>query len=126
MFDLSTLSISLSDGSLVHLLLVKDHFTKYNWGTLVQSKEHDDVCAYLLDLFRREGTPERWHADNGSEFKNKYVDSVRDQLSQNNESLQLLPYTHSLPRNPACQGLVERGNRTVKSKLISEEIRRLA
>jgi hypothetical protein len=59
--------------------------------------------------------PERWHADNGGEFKNHYMDAVREMLAVNADSPQmLLAYSHGMPRNPQCQGLVERGNRTIK------------
>ena len=116
MFDLSTLKITLEDGTALHMLLVVDHFTKYRWATLFTTKDHGPICDYMFDLMRKEGTPERWHADNGTEFKNKFMDRVRARLSLNDE--QLLPYSHSLPRNPMCQGLVERANRTVKTKLV--------
>ena len=118
MFDLSVLSITLEDGTKLFMLLVVDHFTKYKWGTLLRSKDHDAICEYLYALMRKEGTPERWHADNGSEFKNKWMDIVRARLSLNDDADVLLPYSHSLPRNPQVQGLVERGNRTVKTKLV--------
>lgn len=116
MFDLSKLPITLHDGTEVYLLLVVDHFTKYKWFKLVLGKATTPICEYLTLLFRREGTPERWHADNGREFKNQFIDTVRENLSLNDGD-GLLPYTHSLPRNPQCQGLVERGNRTVKVRL---------
>ena len=62
--------------------------------------------------------PERWHADNGGEFKNYHIDAARALLAKNcSTEDMLLPYSHSMPRNPQCQGLVERGNRTVKSTM---------
>lgn len=65
--------------------------------------------------------PERWHADNGGEFKNYHIDAVRELLAVNSVNPDcLLPYTHSMPRNPQCQGLVERGNRTIKQKLLKK------
>ena len=118
MFDLSKLSITLEDGTVLQMLLVIDHFTKYKMGKIVLSKDHGPICDYMYQLMRKEGTPERWHADNGSEFKNKWMDKVRQRLSVNDSDDVLLPYSHSLPRNPQCQGLVERANRTVKSKLV--------
>ncbi len=120
MFDLSKLSVSLQDGTVVQLLLVVDHFTKYKWFKLVLGKETEPICDFLTQLCNSEGTPERWHADNGSEFKNKYIDEVRRRLKLNDGDDGLLPYTHSVPRNPQCQGLVERGNRTVKNRLVKK------
>ena len=119
MFDLSTISITTSAGVQLHMLLVADHFTKYRWGRLFTSKDAEPISDYLLDLFRnKECTPQRWHADNGSEFKNKFMDAVRAKLSEieKRDGNGILPYTHSRPRNPQCQGLVERGNYTVKTR----------
>ena len=67
--------------------------------------------------------PERWHADNGGEFVNHFIDAVRELLAANSMKVDgmllpyYLPYSHSMPRNPQCQGLVERGNRTIKNKI---------
>ena len=102
------------------ILTVVDHFTKYLWAAAFKTKEAPPIAKFLLNTFR-DGVcfPERWHADNGGEFKNFYIDAVRELLSANGESRKaeglLLPYSHSMPRNPQCQGLVERGNRTLKS-----------
>jgi hypothetical protein len=120
MFDLSTISITTSAGDQLHMLLVADHFTKYRWGKLFTSKDAEPISEYLLDLFQnKECTPQRWHADNGSEFKNKFMDAVRLKLSdiEQRDGNGILAYTHSRPRNPQCQGLVERGNYTVKTRL---------
>jgi transposase InsO family protein len=74
----------------------------------------------LLQTFRSGlCMPERWHADNGGEFKNFHMDAVRALLAINCDVTEgmLLPYSHSMPRNPQCQGLVERMNRTIKHSL---------
>jgi hypothetical protein len=104
----------------VWILTVLDHFTKYLWAAAFKAKDAPEIAEYLLKVFR-DGVcfPERWHADNGGEFKNYHIDAVRELLAANSEcvSNMLLPYSHSMPRNPKCQGLVERGNRTVKTTI---------
>ena len=87
-----------------------DHFTKYMWGQAFKTKEAGPIAAWLWDIFSGNITmPERWHADNGGEFKNYHIDAVREMLgSRCDEKGILLEYSHSMPGNPRCQGLVER------------------
>ena len=100
----------------VWILLVIDHFTKYIWGEAFQTKDAGPIATWLWETFSGNITmPERWHADNGGEFKNYHMDAVREKLgSRCDEKGMLLEYSHSMPRNPKCQGLVERANKTVK------------
>jgi hypothetical protein len=96
-----------------------DHFTKYIWGTAFKGKAALPIALWLYNLFTTNITmPERWHADNGGEFKNYHMDAVREMLgSRCDEKGMMLEYSHSMPRNPRCQGLVERGNCTIKHSL---------
>ena len=108
------------------ILTVLDHFTKYLWAEAFKTKDAEPIAVYLYEIFMDNiCMPERWHADNGGEFKNFHIDAVRLLLGVNgNCENMLLPYSHSMPRNPQCQGLVERGNRTVKTtcqKLMEED-----
>jgi hypothetical protein len=106
----------------VWILTVLDHFTKYLWAEAFQTKDAEPIAEYLYRIFK-DGVmmPERWHADNGGEFKNYHIDAVRVLLAANSVNPDcLLPYSHSMPRNPQCQGLVERGNRTIKQKLLKK------
>ena len=99
------------------ILVVVDHFTKFIWAKEFESKEAQPIAEFLFSIFT-DGVcvPERWHADNGGEFKNHYIDAVRQLLSARGHAAgSLLPYTHGLPRNPECQGIVERANRTLKT-----------
>jgi transposase InsO family protein len=107
----------------VWILTVQDHFTKYLWAEAFKTKAAPKIAAYLLSIFR-DGVcfPERWHADNGGEFKKFHIDAVRALLAVNAETRDgmLLPYSHSMPRNPQCQGLVERCNRTLKTSMVKQ------
>jgi transposase InsO family protein len=97
------------------ILTVQDHFTKFLWTKAFKTKEASPIAVYLMNVFM-DGVcmPERWHADNGGEFKNFHIDAVRQHLGANCQTGMLLPYSHSMPRNPQCQGLVERANGTIK------------
>lgn len=99
------------------MLVVVDHFTKFHWAKEFKTKEAGPIAEYLFHIFT-DGvcTPERWHADNGGEFKNYHIDAVRELLAARGHAQNtLLAYTHGMPRNPQCQGLVERANRSLKS-----------
>ena len=53
----------------------------------------------------------RFHADNGGEFVNEHMENALARLGDPD-------YSHGLPRNPQCQGLVERANGTLKRKTV--------
>ena len=118
MFDLWKMPVPEDDGSL-YVLTVIDHFTKYVWAEKFKTKEKEPIAAYLANIFSTNSLlPERWHADNGGEFVNDYIDAARLLLGRETKLMgKFLPYSHGLPRNPQCQGLVERMNRTLKNKI---------
>jgi hypothetical protein len=94
-FDLKKLQGVFNDaGQQGYLLLIIDHFTKFRWGCIVWGKDGTKIAGFLFDTFLLEGTPERWHADNGSEFINGMVDKAREMLGLGNNDEGLLPYTH--------------------------------
>lgn len=101
------------------MLIVEDHFTKYLWAKEFKGKDAGPIAEFLYTTFTNGVcVPERWHADNGGEFKNYHIDAVRELLAERGHNQgTLLPYTHGMPRNPQCQGLVERANRTLKSRM---------
>jgi hypothetical protein len=103
----------------VWMLIVEDHFTKYLWAKEFKTKDSGPIAEFLYATFTNGVcVPERWHADNGGEFKSYHIDAVRSLLTiRDHAPGTLLPYTHSMPRNPQCQGLVERANRTLKSRM---------
>ena len=90
------------------LFLVKDHFAKYLWSFLIQSKNAISVKTCLEQLFLDGYIPKILHTDNGSEFKG----DVSKLLSKFN-----IKHVKGRPYNPKCQGLVENSNRYVKKYL---------
>ena len=115
MFDLSKFPYPDEDGYEMFMLVV-DHFTKYMWFYPLMDKGEEGVNAALRDLFGPDGKnlpiPGRFHTDNGSEFINKLMEKLREELLDNME------HTTSKPRNPQCQGLVEERNKVVKEKIL--------
>ena len=109
MFDLSNMPMTSPSGNRI-VLNVKDHFTKFMWGTPLRDKTMEPIAAFLKDLFTRYPVPERWHCDNGSEFCNHVMQKVIDELR--------VGVTHGRPRHPQTQGLIEVTNKTVKKKTL--------
>jgi hypothetical protein len=106
MFDLKKLAgLVNKDGIQAYLMLVSDHFTKWKWANILWGKDAAGVAAHLFTIFQNEGTPERWHCDNGTEFENGMVELVRVMLSLGNEK-GLLPYTHGGVRYGCCYKVV--------------------
>ena len=64
------------------VLIVKDHFTKYNWAEAFPTKDSRLIARFLFNLFRAEGTPERWHSDNGGEFLGEYFEAAMEMLCE--------------------------------------------
>ena len=99
MFDLKKLpGFFDEDGNQAYLFLIIDHFTKYKWGTIIFGKDAAAVAQFLVTVFLAEGTPTRWHCDNGKEFINGMVERARKLLSTGNIASELLPYTHGAAR----------------------------
>ena len=109
MFDLTKMKMVTPEGY-THILTMVDHFTKYKWAFPVRGKQAQPIADIMLETFKDRGAPERWHCDNGSEFVNSCMDRVREALGG-------VPQSTSMPRNPQCQGLVEKFNDTLKIKL---------
>jgi hypothetical protein len=94
MFDLKKLPGSEDEeGRQGYLMLVVDHFSKFKWGKIFFGKDAASIAHFLVTLFQSEGTPERWHCDNGTEFVNGMVELARTAMSLGNAE-SLLPYTH--------------------------------
>lgn len=91
MFDLTRLPCPDVSGD-VQVLLVKDHFTRYVWGFTLPSKDPEGVHNKLVELFRKEGCPQRWHCDNGGEFCDAWVLKAIEAVNSNRFSFQLFAF----------------------------------
>ena len=90
------------------ILTVLDHFTKYLWTHAFKTKDAGPIAAWLYTTFMDNVCmPERWHADNGGEFKNYHIDAARALLAKNGSTDDmLLPYSHSMPSVTAPQWIL--------------------
>src|SRR2546423_13631305 len=89
---------------------MRDHFTRYSWARALTSKRAIEVAAFLFEIFTTFGPPLILQSDNGKEF----VSSVIIKLVHLWPTIQII---NGRPRHPASQGLVERANGILETKL---------
>ena len=65
------------DGEFKWLLVYQDHFTKFVTLRSLMSKSAIEVAADLLDIFTIIGVPAILESDNGKEFRNQVVRSLK-------------------------------------------------
>lgn len=109
MFDVTTMDMPDPDGYM-HIMMIKDHFTKFTWAAPLRGKDSSECLGELRKIFQVEGAPERWHCDNGGEFINAAMLELLAEMNWPDLST-------GAPKNPRCQGLVERANATLKRKI---------
>src|SRR6266511_695939 len=80
-----------------YILHACDHFSRFSWGYPLKTKASLEVASNLFELFTTFGAPAILQSDNGKEFTSKII--------------------NRRPRHPQSQGLVERGNSVLKTKL---------
>ncbi len=89
-----------------------DHWSKYHTIFALMSKAATEVAVGLQNkVFAFLGTPKILHSDNGREFVNELV---RNLLSDWPGETTIV---NGRPRNPRCQGLVEKGNASLEKLL---------
>jgi len=89
-----------------------DHYSKFLWSRAFSTKEAQPIADTFLEIIQQEGICDVACSDNGTEFRNQIMKRV---LEENHIS-----EAHGLPGNPSAQGVVERVNRTVKTKVQSK------
>jgi len=98
------------DGEYRWIAHARDHFTRFSWTRPLKSKEAKYVASFLLELFMTSGAPKILHSDNGKEFVAQIIKDLID----------LYPKTmiiNGRPRHPQSQGMVEKGNDILETKL---------
>ena len=123
--DLTQMPWTDSETNAKYILLVVDHFSKYCWGCALESKSAPAVAQFFNDVLneisnlRMASTSSTIlafdrhtlvHTDNGKEF----VNSVLNEVTRNQGAKKI----EGAPYHPQSQGIVERKNRTVKSKFM--------
>ena len=79
----------------------------------MKGKDKEAIVNKLIAIFRENGPPERMHSDNGGEFDNFLMTELKERMDN-------IPHSKGMPRNPRCQGLIERANATCKRKIIQK------
>ena len=99
----------LSDSGNRFILTVVDYATRYPEAKALKRIDTESVAEALVEIYSRVGIPRKMLTDQGKQFTSDIMKEVDRLLSIR----QLTP----IPYHPACNGLVERFNGTLKSML---------
>ncbi|KAJ9535875.1 hypothetical protein OSB04_un000963 [Centaurea solstitialis] len=91
-----------------YVLVIVDDFSRYTWVNFLRSKDgaSDIIISFIRNVHVRLQLPVQViRTDNGTEFKNRKLDSFRDSVG--------ITHTFSAARTPQQNGVVERKNRTL-------------
>ena len=103
---------SEADGDFRFIFNYQDHLTKFTILKPLKTKTAEEVAYNLVDIFCIFGAPFILQSDNGREFANKIIDSLRDIWPG-------LKLVHGKPRHSQSQGSVERSNQDVRDMLVA-------
>ncbi|KAK7601712.1 hypothetical protein V9T40_009153 [Parthenolecanium corni] len=98
------------DGEYRFIFNYQDHLTKFLTLRPLRTKTAEEVALVLLDVFITFGAPCILHTDNGREFKNKLMESLKELWPG-------LSIVHGKPCHSQSQGSVKRANRDVQDML---------
>jgi len=101
---------SMPDGRYNWIMNVQDHYTKFCMLQPLEQKTAVGVAKVLSQLFGLFKAPQILQSDNGKEFRNGVVVSLK--LLWPN-----LKIVHGRARNPQTQGSIERSNGDVQNVL---------
>ena len=102
--------IHMEDEIYKYICHARDHFTKWSWAAPLQTKEAKEVAKVLRKIFLNFGPPTLLDTDNGSEFTTQVICELMSNWSGTRS-------IRGRPRHTQSQGLIERGNSVLKSKL---------
>lgn len=91
------------------ILTVMDYATRYPEAVALRRIDTQTVAEALVDIYSRVGVPREVLTDNGGQFTSGLMKEVSRLLS--------IRQMTTTPYHPACNGLVERFNGTLKSML---------
>jgi len=94
---------SQPDKDFKFICVYQDHLTKFCILKPLTSKRAEQVACVLLDIFCLFGAPAFLQSDNGREFFNELINSLREMWPD-------LNIVHGKPRHSQSQGSVERAN----------------
>ncbi|KAJ9535723.1 hypothetical protein OSB04_un001123 [Centaurea solstitialis] len=91
-----------------YVLVIVDDFSRYTWVNFLRSKDgaSDIIISFIRNVqVRLQLSVQVIRTDNGTEFKNRKLDSFLDSVG--------ITHTFSAARTPQQNGVVERKNRTL-------------
>lgn len=94
---------SLPDGEHKWILNAQDHLTKFCHLRALKAKSASEVAWHLYQIFCEFGAPLILQSDNGKEFRNELISSLKLLWPS-------LEIVHGRARRPQTQGSVERAN----------------
>ncbi|XP_022160133.1 KRAB-A domain-containing protein 2-like [Myzus persicae] len=103
---------SQADGEYKFVLVYQDHLTKFCILKPLKSKRAEEVAYCLIDIFTVFGAPSVLQSDNGREFRNQTIDSLKEMWPE-------LSIIHGKPRHSQSQGSVERANQDIENMIIT-------
>lgn len=92
------------------IMVYQDHLTKFVVLSALKSKRAEEVAYKLVDIFTLLGAPTILQSDNGREFANNVVSSLK-------EYWPTLKIVHGKPRHSQSQGNVKRANQDIENML---------
>ena len=69
---------SQADGEYKFVLMYQDHLTKFCILKPLKSKRAEEVAYCLIDIFTVFGGPSVLQSDNGHEFRNQTINSLKE------------------------------------------------
>lgn len=103
---------SCPDGDCKFICVYQDHLTKFVMLKALTSKRAEAVTFTLLDIFTIFGAPCILQSDNGREFCNAVITSLK-------EMWPACKIVHGKPRHSQSQGSVERANRDIEEMIFT-------
>lgn len=98
------------DGKYRFIMVYQDHLTKFVILKPLKFKRAELVAYNIIDIFTLIGAPSVLQSDNGREFANQIVSSLKDLWPE-------LKIVHGKPRHSQSQGSVERANQDIENML---------
>lgn len=92
---------SQPDNRFRFILVYQDHLTKFVNLKALETKRAEEVSNHLIDIFTLMGAPSVLQSDNGREFVNRIIESLKEIWPE-------LVIVHGKPRHSQSQGSVER------------------
>ena len=96
-------------GKNARLVTAIDHFSKFGWAEVIKSVNSENTAHLLAKVFKEcQYSIESVLTDNGSEFKARFADFLKEKG---------IGHRKGAPYKPTTQGCVERFNKTIKQEL---------